>query len=169
MNLIRAFLIGTLACLVSVSAMAQWQWLDKDGRKVFSDRPPPSDIPAKNILKQPGKALVTPTTEAETQAAAASAPRSAASGVRVSGADKELEAKKRQAEAAEAAQRKAEEDKQAARKSDNCARAKAGKATYDSGVRVARVNANGEREVLDDAARAAEAKRMQAQIDVDCK
>ncbi|WP_216088085.1 DUF4124 domain-containing protein, partial [Shigella flexneri] len=33
------------------------QWVDKDGRKVFSDRPPPVDVPAKNILKQPGGSL----------------------------------------------------------------------------------------------------------------
>ena len=33
---------------------AQWLWLDKDGKKVFSDRPPPSDIASNRILKQPG-------------------------------------------------------------------------------------------------------------------
>ncbi|MFX6884193.1 DUF4124 domain-containing protein, partial [Acinetobacter baumannii] len=37
-----------------MGAAAQWQWIDKDGRKVFSDRPPPQEIPEKNILKQPG-------------------------------------------------------------------------------------------------------------------
>lgn len=178
MNLIRAFfrvparllLTAALLGLAAMPAMAQWQWLDKDGRKVFSDRPPPADIPAKNILKQPGKLAVVPVTEAEAQAAAASAPRAAASsGLRVSGTDKELEAKKKQAEAAEAAKKKAEDDKQAAQKADNCARAKSGKATYDSGQRVARVNAAGEREVLDDAARAAETKRMQDIINSNCK
>ncbi len=166
----RVLMIAALLGLGALPAAAQWQWLDKDGRKVFSDRPPPSDIPAKNILKQPGKPAVLPVTEAEAQAAAASAPRAAASsGPRVSGADKELEAKKKQAEAAEAAKKKAEEDKQSALRADNCARAKSGKATYDSGQRVARVNASGEREVLDDAARAAETKRLQAIIDSNCK
>jgi hypothetical protein len=33
--------------------LAQWQWIDKDGRKVYSDRSPPSDIQEKNILKRP--------------------------------------------------------------------------------------------------------------------
>src|SRR5262245_38812920 len=140
MNLNRALprvvLMAALLALSAVPALAQWQWLDKDGRKVFSDRPPPSDIPAKNILKQPGKPAVVPVTEAEAASASASAPRAPASGaLRVSGADKELEAKKKQAEAAEAAKKKAEEDKQAAQKADNCTRAKSGKATYDSGQR----------------------------------
>ena len=41
-------------CLVSAQAFAQWQWIGNDGRKVYSDRPPPSDIPAQNVLRQPG-------------------------------------------------------------------------------------------------------------------
>jgi hypothetical protein len=41
------------AASFAVTALAQWQWIDKDGRKVYSDRSPPSDIPEKNILKMP--------------------------------------------------------------------------------------------------------------------
>ena len=170
MNLIRAFVTGVAVCLVSVSALAQWQWLDKDGRKVFSDRPPPADIPLKNILKQPGKPLVVvEAPAAEAPAGAASAPKAAASGLRVSGVDKELEAKKKQAADAEAAKKKAEEDKQAVAKADNCNRAKQSKASFDSGARMARTNAAGEREVMDDAARAAELQRLQAIMDASCK
>ncbi len=39
----------------------------------------------------------------------------------------------------------------------------------DSGMRVARVNDKGEREILDDNARAAEQRRLQSIIDSDCK
>ena len=169
MNLIRAFLTGAAICLVSLSALAQWQWLDKDGRKVFSDRPPPADIPIKNILKQPGGKLKAVETAPDDTAGAPATPKVAASGLRVSGKDKELETKKKQAEDAEATKRKAEEDKNAQAKADNCNRARQGKATYDSGARVARVNASGEREVMDDAARAAETKRMQDMIASNCK
>jgi hypothetical protein len=83
--------------------------------------------------------------------------------------DKDLEEKKKQAADAEAAKRKAEEERVTKAKVENCARAKQGKATYDSGVRISRSNATGEREVLDDAARAAELKRIQSVIDSDCK
>jgi hypothetical protein len=57
----------------------------------------------------------------------------------------------------------------AAAKADNCARAKFSKATVDSGLRLSRVNSKGEREIMDDAARAAEAKRLQEIIAADCK
>jgi hypothetical protein len=39
----------------------------------------------------------------------------------------------------------------------------------DSGARLARTNAKGEREIMDDAARATESQRIQSVIDADCK
>ena len=54
-------------------------------------------------------------------------------------------------------------------KADNCSRARQGKATFDSGIRVARLNAQGEREIMDDKARATENRRLQTVIDSDCK
>ena len=82
--------------------------------------------------------------------------------------DKELEAKKKQAADAEAAKKKTEEEKITKAKIENCARAKQAKATMDSGVRIGRVNVAGEREVMDDVARAAEVKRIQAVMATDC-
>ena len=170
MNHIQKFLVGA-ACLVSMAASAQWQWIDKDGRKVFSDRAPPGDISDKNILKRPGT-RATPasvTAEPTTITAAAPAPKEAASALKISGVDKDLAEKKKKAEEAEAAKRKAEEEKNLKAKIENCARAKQAKSSFDSGVRIARTNAQGEREVMDDAARAAEVKRIQAIMDSDCK
>ena len=151
---------------------AQWMWLDKDGRKVFSDRAPPPEVPAKSILKQPGM----PTR------AAADAPGAgdAASGARSdapetakpagkSQLDKAVEERRRQAEAAEADKKKAEEARIASQKADNCARARQSMATLQSGIRLAQVNENGERIILDDNARSAEASRAQATIDADCR
>lgn len=178
MNAIRLIQAGLVlvACTVSTSLFAQWQWLDKDGRKVYSDRPPPTDIPAKNILKQPAGRTSMPTPiapmvadEANKPVAGASAPVVAASGPKGSGVDKELEEKKKKAAQAELAKKKAEEEQLATAKAENCARAKQAKATYDSGMRIARTNEKGEREMLDEAARAAESKRIQSVIDADCK
>ena len=42
-------------------------------------------------------------------------------------------------------------------------------AARNSGIRVARLNAQGEREIMDDAARATEQQRLQSVIDSDCK
>lgn len=174
MNRIRNFLMGA-ACLMSMAASAQWQWTDKDGRKVFSDRAPPADVPERNILKRPGSRSATadPANASAVSmtgvAAAASAPQSAANVPKLNGVDKELTEKKKKAEEAEAAKRKADEEQVVKAKVENCARAKQAKASYDSGMRIARTNEKGEREVMDDVARATEVKRIQSIIDVDCK
>ena len=180
MNIVRIF----LACAVLATcgaASAQYQWLDKDGRKIFSDRPPPADIPQKNVLKQPRGAgaelrpALPPTApdataDGKSQEAPASAPASAAKvGTPAQGIDKALEAKKKQAEAAEAAKTKEEEQKLAAQRAENCKRALSVKAGLDSGVRLARTNEKGERQFLDEAERAAELQRAQTVIKSECK
>jgi len=165
MNALRLTL-AALACSVPLLAAAQWQWIDKDGRKVFSDQAPPAEVPAHRILRQPG---VRPAAAETAAPVAAAAPKAAeAAAPRPSGKDKELEAKKKAAEAAEAEKKKAEEMKLAEARAENCGRARSAKATYDSGARVARVNAQGEREFLDDNQRAAEVKRLEAVIARDC-
>jgi hypothetical protein len=167
MNLLRATLLA-LACALPVLSLAQWQWIDKDGRKVFSDQSPPADIPAKNILRRPGsKAMQAP--PAEPPAAASQPARAAASAPKLAGKDKELQEKKKLAEAAEAEKKKAKEEEIAKARADNCARAKRSKATFDSGVRVSITNDKGEREIMDDAARASETKRLEGIIASDCK
>ena len=102
--------------------------------------------------------------------ATADAPVQAASAApKISGVDKDLADKKKKAEQEEATKRKAEEDKLAKAKAENCSRAKQAKANYDSGVRIAHVNKQGEREIIDDATRAAESQRIQTVINSDCK
>jgi hypothetical protein len=86
----------------------------------------------------------------------------------VSNADKELEAKKKEAVEALIARKKADEERVTKAKIENCARAKQAKSSLESGVRIARTNAAGEREFMDDAARVAEGKRIQGIIASDC-
>lgn len=170
----RTLILALAAGSFAITALAQWQWLDKDGRKVFSDRSPPADIQDKNILKRPGgnhpmPAVPVSDEAALSPAAAVSAPLRKASAPRLSGKDAQLEAKKKQAEAEEAAKRKAEEEKRAEARADNCERAKKGLVSFKSGVRISVINAKGEREFMDDNARAAETKRLQGIADSDCK
>jgi hypothetical protein len=168
MKSVRLALAAALV-LVPVFAFAQWHYLDKDGRKVFSDQAPPPDVPASRILKQPGGRAVV-AREAAPAAAPASAPTAAASAApgRDKGLEKALEDKRKQAESAAAEKKKVEEERVAAAKADNCRRAREGKNTLGSGIRMARVNDKGEREILDDNQRAAETARLQAVIDRDC-
>lgn len=168
-------LLVASASLMSLLAHAQWQWLDKDGKRVFSDRPPTAEVPEKNILKRPGRAPapaapaaadeakgdVTPSAAAAAQAAAGATPK-------LSGVDKDLAQRKKAAADADAAKRKAEEEKVEKARAENCARARQAKVTLDSGVRMSRTNAAGEREVFNDDIRASEGKRVQAIIDSDC-
>ena len=155
---------------VSAVAHAQWQWIDLDGHKVFSDRAPPADIPDKNILKRPlARAAAPAETDAKADAPSAAASTPAGDGKVAAGVDKDLEAKKKQAAEAEAAKRKAEEERHTKAKIENCARAKQAKMGLDSGVRISRTNTAGEREFMDEAARAAELKRIQGIIASDCK
>ena len=166
------WLVLGCVCLLPLSASAQWQWIDKNGKKVFSDQAPPPDVPEKNILRRSG----TPPPRggltqapAEADAPEASKPREVAGAPKAPGVDKELEEKTKKAQAEEKAKQAAEAEKNAKIKAENCDRARQGKATFDSGLRVARVNAKGEREIMDDAARAAEQKRLQSVIESDCK
>lgn len=156
-----------LACFLPLAASAQWQWLDSSGRKVFSDKAPPPDVAPERVLKRPGprggrSVDVAPVATAQPAAAAASLPKP-------SGKDKALEEKKKQIEAAEAEKKKAEEQKVAEQRADNCKRAHASKANYDSGMRVARTNDKGEREILTDEQRAEDVRRLNEVIARDCK
>ena len=161
----KIFLLA-LACTWSLGAVAQWQWLDKDGRKVFSDRPPPIDVPTTRILKQPHGQIAPAPVPAETAPAETAAiPKTAPA----SGTDKALEAKKAATEAAEAAKEKAAEAKRAAARADNCTRAQRAKTTFESNRPIRQTNAEGNAVILGAKERAAEMRRIQAIIDSDCK
>jgi hypothetical protein len=162
MNLLRPLILAA-ACLCALTANAQWQWVDKDGHKVFSDLPPPADVPDRNILKRPGGRGSAAMSGAST-APAETAPQGAAAGV-----DKGLAEKKKQAEAAEATKRKADEDRNAQIRAENCARAQQAKAGLDTGGRMARLNERGEREFMDESAIAAEQQRLQTLIYENCR
>jgi hypothetical protein len=170
-------LLLALACTWAAGASAQWQWTDAHGRKVFSDRPPPQDIPEKNILKQPHFAQRTappaPAEAAPAEASDTADKPTAAQPPAASGKDAQLEKNKAKAEAAEAAKKQAEEkaqaEKQAKTKADNCARAQQAKATLESGRMLSNINAKGERGFMDEATRKAELDRAQKIIDSDCK
>jgi len=162
MKLLRP-LICAAACLYALTASAQWQWLDKDGRRVFSDLPPPAEIPEKNIVKRPGSR------GPGSVPSAATSPAPAETAASPAGVDKGLSEKKKQADAAEAAKRKAEEDRNAQIRAENCARAQQAKAGLDAGGRMARINEKGEREFMDEAALAAEGQRLQSMINENCR
>ncbi len=167
-------LATALALTLALPVSAQWKWRDKTGQTQYSDLPPPVGVAEQDILQRPVVG------QRKAQAAAApSAPASGASGasgtpaaaplLAAKASEPELEAKRKKAEQEEAAKKKAEETRQAAVRAEACTRAQGNLRTFDAGVRVSRTNDKGEREYLDDAARAAEARRARDIIATQCK
>lgn len=161
------FLLAALAALAaSPLAQAQYEWLDDNGRHVFSDQMPPSNIPVERILNQPEPARHAPARPA--QAADTPAGEAQAADQADVAADPEpVASQEAQAQAKNGAQPEADARQQAVR-ADNCRRARQAKRTLEAGMRVARINEAGERVVMDDAQRAAELKRANEVIDSAC-
>jgi hypothetical protein len=162
-----------VACLLAIAAAAAhaqsvWKWRDASGELHISDTAPPPGTPAKNIVSSPAGGVKAPaitttsssTAPVTTAAASASAPES------------DLEKKKKALDKEKADKAKADraalDQKNAALRQDNCTRATTAASGIQAGGRLATMNANGEREFLDDAARAAELKRVQDVIASNC-
>lgn len=158
--------VGVLVAASSVGASAQWKWRDAVGQLHASDLPPPHEVPEKDILQRP-----TPPRSALASTAAASAASAAAAPTK-SPLEIEVEARRARAlqeAAAEKARRQSAEAQASLMRADNCERARQQLAALDSGQRLARFNAKGEREVIDDKTRADEVARARNVIASDCK
>lgn len=148
-------LLTTLSLLLASSlAHAQYSWIDEKGVRQFSDRPPPPSTPPHRILKSPGRALPQPAAAAKPQDAAPAPSR-------------ELKTLAER-EAAYLARRKLREEQdkkdadQVQRQRDlaeHCQAARDTKAQVESGIRIAKFEASGERSFLSDEERAAQLAR----------
>jgi len=164
----RLGLIGLLMLCVSLPAQAQWKWRDAAGKIQYSDLPPPSGTPDKDILQRPpGQKLQVIPVLPGGAASAASAPAPRPSGP--SKADLDNQARQKQQEQEQAARQKDEERKIALQKRDNCARAQDNLRVLQDGSRLSQLNDKGERVVMDDAQRAAEIQRTQGVIASECR
>ncbi|WP_238947486.1 DUF4124 domain-containing protein [Vandammella animalimorsus] len=187
MMLAAALALGALG---AVQAQPQWQWLDASGRKVYSDRPPPPDVPQNRILKAPR--------DAAPAAPAAAAPAGAEDGDGAqaqssAGEDAELKARvdaqaKAKAEA-QAREQTAHDEENAKIKQENeriaqenerirrenaekrkaqCAAAQATLKRLEPGRRVMTTDAKGNAGYMDDATREAQRQRAQTIVRENC-
>ncbi len=157
-----------LAAVLAAPAVAQWAWRDETGRLVFSDRPPPANIKAENIVRQPGGAnrsfsAVAAPVPAEEENAPGKAEGKQPTGPKTL-AEREMESRKRQQERAEAEKKQAEEQANLAAKRENCERTRGYLRALEDGVRIRRTDAQGNAEFLDDAQRAAEIQKARDNI-----
>ena len=170
--MIRALLLGAIFVQVAAPANAQWKWRDASGQVHYSDQPPPKSVPASKIQQfETSGIVVQPPAQAAAQPAAATGTANADDQPKTM-ADRELALRRRDA------QREAERDAQR-RKDEQKARdlAALGKVcealrnealTLESGLRVARVNAQGEPVVIDDDERAARLEAVQRDLQAHC-
>lgn len=154
--------LAALLLAASPLAAAQYIWLDNKGVKQLSDRPPPSDIPEKRILKAPGKPVFNPYAPAEPEAppvAAKPAPTLT---------ERNAEFKQRRSEAAEQAQVAADAARRQAEKSANCDAARGNQRALDQGLRLSTFDQNGERGYMNEAQRE-ELRKNTQKVLADCK
>jgi len=134
-------------------------WTGADGKRACGDAPPPG---AKvTTLKAPASAP-------EAAPPAGSAASKDAKKGPLTAAEKEQEYRRQQAEAQKAAQKAEQEKKDAEAKRDNCARSRETLQALDSGQRMQRIDAKGERYFIDDAQREQESARARQLVKENC-
>lgn len=159
-------LFGCAALLFAVTAAASsWQWRDASGRMVYSDRAPPPEVRASQIVRAP---LQPGSTDASSTNPAASAAAPDAAPTRSSWAERELQSRKKAAEReeADARQQKQREHDEANRRA--CTEMRNTLRALESGRRLAVVNARGESEPIDDAERSRRIDATRNDIERSC-
>lgn len=162
MKRINVFAISAVIVVIALpaAALAQaYKWRDEKGQVVYSDQPPPKNIPPGNVLQAPKPSAAALAAAAATSGAAASAPAGKAAAKPVapkSTAEQEAEYKKRQLES----QKKAKEDGDKAAQEQQrvaaCASLRQSLAGLEAGQRISRTDDKGERYIINDEQRAAE-------------
>jgi Domain of unknown function (DUF4124) len=147
-------LIVTLLFAAAASAQ-QYKWVDKDGKVRYGDVPPPGANATR--LRAP-----TPSSSPAPSAAA----KKDAGGKALS---PEEAYRQRQEAARKDADKQAQADQEKALNQENCSRARESLAALESGQRISRTDAKGERYYLEDAQIAQEAGRARELVKQYCK
>ena len=146
MHLRLAFI--ALTCLPLLATAQVYQYKDANGNPVFSDSPPPGAKAIRKDVKVAPPAADTSNNNLQEKLQSFQQRREAAA-----------------AEEAKAAKERAEKEKADA----NCTRARNKLAALQSGQRIVRYNAQGEREFIDDATRATETTEAQQSVSEWCR
>lgn len=164
MQRLKQFAIAAVLIAIGLpsAALAQaYKWRDEKGQTVYSDQPPPKNIPPGNILQAPKPlaAALAAAASAPTSGAAVSAPAGKAAAKPAapkSVAEQEADFKKRQLDSQkkgkDAADKAAEEQRLVAA----CAGLRQAVAGLEAGQRISRHDEKGERYFINDEQRATE-------------
>lgn len=162
-SLVVAFLV-TLS--LTAWATPGWIWLDEAGNRVYSDMPPPSSVPNNRIVQQPAPRMA-PSSAATTAPTVPPPPATASA----SGTTTPAPPGGAAAQTPESieAQNAAIERRNAEIRADNCKRARESLVTLKQPGRLATVNEQGQRVIMDAAMRRAETERAEQIIRDNCR
>ncbi|TAN72328.1 MAG: DUF4124 domain-containing protein [Gallionella sp.] len=127
------------------------KWVDENGKVHYSDQPPPANVKSETLRS----------TSAAASASAPAAPKTIA--------EREAELKKARQAKKEAAEKAAKEQAAAEAIEANCAAARQNLRTFQSGIRMAEVDAKGERSYLSDEQRQQRIAKAQQDVGTFCK
>jgi hypothetical protein len=149
-------LILIVTCFFAATAYAQqYKWVDQDGKVRYGDTPPPGAKATR--LKPPGGGA----------SSTASAPEAAAK-KDAKPLTPEEAFRKRQEDAAKDRDKQAQAEQQAQAKRQNCTQAREALRSLESGDRIQRTDAKGERYYLEDAEIARETARARQAVQQWC-
>ncbi len=153
--MMRLLVLGSMLVFTAVASAQMYRWVDKDGKVHYTNTPPPPGVKAKTIIAPAGPS------------APAASPDATAEDARkgpLTPVEQEQAFRKRQMDAQKAQEKTEQARKDTEAKQENCARARESLATFESGQRISRTNAQGERYYLEDDARAAETEKARATV-----
>jgi hypothetical protein len=164
---VAALTLLLVTAVYATGAAAQWAWKEENGRVVYSDQPPPPNVKIQ-ILRQPAGPAPETRSAGGADAGKAGADKGASSAPKTL-AERDMEFRKRQQERADAERKAQEEQQKSSARAADCERARGYLKALEDGVRIAKTDASGNREYLDDAQRAAETERARKMVDSLCK
>ena len=156
----KAFCIGLALLFAAGTALAQmYRWVDANGKVHYGNAPPPG---AKtSAIKAPQSSVAAPEAPAAGSKDAKKGP--------LTPAEQEQEYRKRQAAAGKAAEKAEAERRAKTERNEACERTKEYLSTLQSGQRIARTDAKGERYYMEEAQVAQEIAKAQQSMQQACK
>ena len=150
-----------LLMMFGINAYAEInKWVDENGRVHYSDQPPPVSIKIKQLRTSSGS-RDSADTSGETASSEPAAPKTIE--------EREAELRKAQQAKKEAADKAAKEQADEEASKDYCDQAKLSLKALQEGMRIAQIDATGERSYLDDEQRQQRIAKTQQDISRHCK
>ena len=149
----KALLLIVTLVFSTAAAAQQYKWVDKDGKVRYGDVPPPGANATR--LKPPPPGAAPAPQAAQKEGAKPLTPEAAF--------------RKRQEDSQKASDKQAQADQEKSLNQENCSRARETLSALESGQRISRTDAKGERYYLEDAQIAQETARARESVKQYCK